>query len=172
MCKYSDISDHDLDHLVRDIQCTRCLYATRISEPKAWLSAHDDNSPRLPGLASITLWLTHGGTGIVNAHVWSAMSRAMWSISCTMWSSPILKQTAYHNFGLHFQWIRLSEWPFLAVNFHLTHPFSNLVSEGCGLPTNCHCASGWSCTMNLQLGSSRMRLLYNHQASLLMIELV
>ena len=35
MCKYSDISDHDLDHLVRDIQCTRCLYATRISEPKA-----------------------------------------------------------------------------------------------------------------------------------------
>ena len=35
MCKYSDISDHDLDHLVRDIQCTWCLHATRISEPKA-----------------------------------------------------------------------------------------------------------------------------------------
>ena len=35
MCKYSNISDHDLDHLVRDIQCARCLYATRISEPKA-----------------------------------------------------------------------------------------------------------------------------------------
>ena len=40
-------------------------------------------------------------------------------------------------------------------------PFSNLVSERCALPTNCACASGWSCTMNLQLGSSKMRLSYS-----------
>ena len=39
-------------------------------------------------------------------------------------------------------------------------PFSNLVSGRCALPTNCACVSGWSCTMNLQLGSSKTRLSY------------
>ena len=72
-----------------------------------WTKAHDNNSPRFPGLASITLWLTHGGTGIVNAHIWSAMSSCdvcnslhdltLSSIYRAMWLQLILQWFAWSN---------------------------------------------------------------------------